>query len=406
MQPVTTPAQLEEFVFAAIEGQMGDIGARLIAEVDARGLLADGFDRQLLAPLRRAATAELHAGMRAFSLDRRLPEAPPAETGDLARQAARARVPLAILIRVYMVALGVYWEAIFDAILASRAATSVQNDLVRVGTRFLQEFVAHISGLAADEYSDERDRTVRRRTLRRLATVRDVLAGTASSGAGLDYDLRRSHCGIVATGVGAEDVLASLRVEPGLVVLAVPDDDTVWSWMSGDAAALAAGERVLGATAAENVRIGIGRVQTGLEGFRITHRQALAAHALALSLARPVVTYREVALETLAGGVGSVAAQFIQDELAGLMRGPQSRLLDTLRSYLDAGQNGTVAATRLGVSPRTVSHRLAQIEDALGYPVAVRAVELNTALRLHALAEEAREASAPQIALRPPSTTR
>jgi hypothetical protein len=385
---VITPIQLEEFVFEVIEGQMDDIGARLIAEVDARGLLADGFDRQLLVPLRRAATAELHAGMRAFSLDRRLPDAPPAETGDLARQAARARVPLATLIRVYMIALGVYWEAIFDAILTSEAATAVQNDLVRVGTRFLQEFVAHISGLAADEYSDERDRTVRRRTLRRLATVRDILAGTASSGAELDYDLTRMHCGIVATGAGAEDVLASAREGSGLTVLAVPDDDTVWAWMAGDAGALAVAQRALATAATENVRIGVGRIQTGLDGFRVTHRQALAAHALAASLGRPVVTHRDVALETLAGGGGSSAAQFIKDELGPLMAPPRDRLLPTLSAYLTMGQNGTAAAAALKVSARTVSHRLFLVEEALGHPVAERAVELNTALRLHALTGE------------------
>lgn len=400
MRPVTTPAQLEEFVFEVIEGQMKEIGNRLITEVDARGLLADATERQLLEPLRRAATAELHAGMRAWSLDRRLPDEPPAETGDLARQAARARVPLAVLIRVYMVALGVYWEAIFNAILASGAEPAAQTELVRVGTRFLQEFVAHISGLAADEYSDERDRTVRRRTLRRLATVRDILAGTASSGASLDYNLKLLHCGVVATGAGAEDVLAAARAEPGVAVLAVPDDDTVWAWLGGsDYAAIASAQSALVAAVGDTARIGIGRTQAGLEGFRVTHRQALAAHALALMAERPVMTHREFALEALVGGVGSTAAQFIQDEVGPLLKRSRSRLLGTLRTYLENGQNGTAAAARLRVSPRTVSHRLHQIEDILGYPVAERAAELSTALRLHALAHQARNFS-------PTSTTR
>jgi PucR C-terminal helix-turn-helix domain/GGDEF-like domain len=388
---VTTQAQLEEWIIESVEGQMVAIGDRLVAEVDARGLLTTESEGRLLTQLRNAATAELRAGIRAFNLGRMLPVSPPAETGELARQAARARVPLAVLVRVYMVALSVYWEAIFDAILASGAPASTQTEVMRIGSHFLHEFVAQISGLAADEYTDEHDRAVHRRTLRRLATVRDVLAGTASTGAALDYNLGLTHCGVVATGAGAEDMLAAIRAEPRVEVLVVPDDETVWAWIGGAVAAIAQAQGALEAAANESVRVGIGRPQPGLEGFRVTHRQALAAHALAESLGRPVVRHRQFALETLAGGLGPAAAQFIHDELGPLVGSPvrNQRLLPTLGAYLEAGQSGAAAAARLGISARTVSHRLQLIEDALGHSVANRAVELNTALRLRALADEA-----------------
>jgi PucR C-terminal helix-turn-helix domain/GGDEF-like domain len=390
---VTTQAQLEEWIIESVEGQMVAIGDRLVAEVDARGLLTAESEGRLLTQLRNAATAELRAGIRAFNLGRRLPVSPPAETGELARQAARARVPLAVLVRVYMVALGVYWEAILDAILASGAPASIQTEVMRIGTHFLHEFVAQISGLAADEYTDEHDRAVHRRTLRRLATVRDVLAGTASTGAALDYNLGLTHCGVVATGAGAEDMLAAVRAAPRVAVLVVPDDETVWAWIGGAVAAIAQAQGALEAVAKENVRVGIGRPQPGLEGFRVTHRQALAAHVLAESLGRPVVRHREFALETLAGGLGPTAAQFIHDELGPLVGSPirNQRLLHTLSAYLEAGQSGAAAAARLGISARTVSHRLHLIEDALGHSVADRAVELNTALRLRAVADEAQD---------------
>jgi DNA-binding PucR family transcriptional regulator len=171
----------------------------------------------------------------------------------------------------------------------------------------------------------------------------------------------------------------------------VPDDETVWAWIGGAVAAIAQAQGALEAAANESVRVGIGRPQPGLEGFRVTHRQALAAHALAESLGRPVVRHRQFALETLAGGLGPAAAQFIHDELGPLVGSPvrNQRLLPTLGAYLEAGQSGAAAAARLGISARTVSHRLQLIEDALGHSVANRAVELNTALRLRALADEA-----------------
>ncbi|MHB8693111.1 MAG: PucR family transcriptional regulator [Solirubrobacteraceae bacterium] len=385
-----TQAQMEDRVIETVEGQLETIVDRLVAEVDARRLLAGESGSRLVAHLRQAAAAELHAGIRAFSLDRRLPDAPPAESGNLAREAARARVPLAVLMRTYMVALNVYWEAIYDAILACAAPRPVQNELVRVGTRFLQEFIGQISALAAVEYTDERDRAVRRRTLRRLATVRDILAGTGSSRAVLDYDLQLTHRAVVATGAGAEDVLATLRADSQLAVLAVPDGDTVWAWLGGSREALGVAKGALAAAADETVRLGIGREQAGVEGFRVTHRQAVTAHALAVSLERPLVRHDEIALEALAGVDGAAAKQFIQDELRALSapRERHERLLRTLRAYLDSGQNGAAAAARLGVSARTVSHRLRLIEASLGHPVADRAVELHTALRLRKLANE------------------
>lgn len=380
---VTSQSDVEEQVIETVEAQLDAITARLATEVDRRALLPHADDR-FIGALRAAGVAELHAGMVGYKLDRRLPASPPAETAALARRAAKARVPLTALLNIYMVALTVYWETIYDAIVATRAPAGVQGSVMRAGTRYLHEYMAKISGLAAAEYTDERDRALRRRALNRLGVVRDFLSGAEALDAILGHDLRDTHLGVVATGAGADDVLASLGEHPRLRTLTVSDDESVWVWISGPVESIAQAERAIARATADNVRVGIGRPQGGVDGFRTTHRQALAAHELAVTLGRAAVRHEEVALTTLLARDSDGARAFVNDELGPLLADPRrgERLLDTLEAYLDSGQNGVAAAARLNVSARSVSHRLRLIEQVLRRPIAGRAAELHAALRL------------------------
>jgi hypothetical protein len=379
-----TRTQVEEEVIEVVEGHLDQIIDGLAAAVEEQQLFSSDTDEALVAELRRAAAAEIHAGVLAYTLERRLPETPPAETSRLARRAAVSGVPLASLLQVYLVGMRFYWESIYDAIQATAASAGVKEDVVRGGTRFLHEFIALVAAFAADEYGDERLRVLRRRTLRRLTAVREVLAGGRASESTLGHDLRLAHRGIVATGPGVEDELADLRRDARVSVLIVPDEDTVWAWASGEAQDLLRIEDAIGAAADDGAHVGLGRIQHGVDGFRVTHRQALTAHRFAQALGQPVIRHEEVAVAALASADRAAAAQLVHDELGALMGEQQraGRLMDTLSAYLEHGQNGASAAAVLGVSPRTVSHRLRLIESALGHPVSSRAIELHTALRL------------------------
>jgi hypothetical protein len=386
--------QVEERVIEIVEQRVDDVTARLVWEVERRALFADAADERLTAALRQAAIAELRAGMLGYKLDRRLPAAPPAETANLARRVAAAGLPLTALVTFYMVALEVYWDVIHDAILSVAASPEIHNAVVRAGTHYLHDYMAQMSGLAAQEYTDERDRGLRRRTVRRLALVRDVLADAGPTDSILRYDLRAEHIGLVATGAAAEEALARLRELDDIRALSVSEGDAIWAWANGTVDELEELERNVLAAAAGSVRIGIGRRQKGAEGFRITHRQARSAHLIAMTVGRTVIRHEEYALAAIAISDPPAARVFIEDELQPLMsEGRRSeRLLQTLEVYLDCGQNGTAAAARLGTTARSVSHRVRLIEEALRRPIASRAPELHVALRLRSLRMSAAEA--------------
>jgi len=122
----------------------------------------------------------------------------------------------------------------------------------------------------------------------------------------------------------------------------------------------------------------------GRDGFRRTHRQALAAYRAALRFDRPLVHYRDIALEFLASRDEEAAREFIAAELRGLAGNDarSRRLRTTLLAYFGAGQNARQAARMLRIHHQTVAARLKAAEERIGYPVARRRLELETALRL------------------------
>ncbi len=130
----------------------------------------------------------------------------------------------------------------------------------------------------------------------------------------------------------------------------------------------------------------------GLAGWRLTHRQAAAALAIAQRGQRRHARYAEVAL----------IASLVQDELLvaslrslyllPLARSPDGGavLREALRAYFGAGRNLTSAAAALGIDRRTVANRLRMVEECVGRSLDECALDLQMALRLDALSERGR----------------
>jgi DNA-binding PucR family transcriptional regulator len=115
----------------------------------------------------------------------------------------------------------------------------------------------------------------------------------------------------------------------------------------------------------------------------------LAANKLASACGERVTRYEDVALELLCAHYRVSPIDFVNEELGALATDTTRarRLRQTLRAYLTSGQNGAACAASVGISPRTVSHRLRACEETLGVQIADRSAELHTALRLHHLFE-------------------
>jgi DNA-binding PucR family transcriptional regulator len=138
--------------------------------------------------------------------------------------------------------------------------------------------------------------------------------------------------------------------------------------------------------------LALGEPGEGVEGWRLTHRQAKAALPVAVRGPNSVARYAEVAL--LASALtDEVLARSLEDSYLGplrLERDDGAAFRETLRAYFSAERNVTAAAASLGVSRPTVQSRLRTIEEKIGRSLGSCAAELETVLELHELGRATR----------------
>jgi DNA-binding PucR family transcriptional regulator len=198
---------------------------------------------------------------------------------------------------------------------------------------------------------------------------------------------------VVESGPGGEAAVRAAAAELGRRSLVLAGDDgTAWGWIGRPSDERRSPADRLTAHLArielsEDSRIASGGSAGGLEGFRRTHREAQAAHSVALRGNLAVARYEDVALETLALGAERRTRDFIARELGPLGEETQrsQRMREKLVAYFAARQNAAAAAAKLDVNERTVRNRLHEIEEKLGYEPTARRAELEAALRFAAL---------------------
>jgi DNA-binding PucR family transcriptional regulator len=135
------------------------------------------------------------------------------------------------------------------------------------------------------------------------------------------------------------------------------------------------------------VSLAIGESSKGIDGWRLTHRQAQAAMLVALRRPRRLTWYADVALlaavlrdQELARSLVEIHLSPLEDRKDG---GAVARR--TLRAYFAAGCNAATAAAALGVNRHTVERRLHAIEEQLGRLLHTCHAELEVALRVEEL---------------------
>jgi len=233
---------------------------------------------------------------------------------------------------------------------------------------------------------------------RRAECVRRLLAGELADSSQLAYELDGWHLGAVASGGEAKAALRALAAAADARLLAVEGGgEAVWGWLGGrqrlDPAALS--PLAAEAAASAGACLALGEPGCELAGWRLTHRQAAAAHPVAQRGPRPSVRYADVALLASTSQDEVLAASLRQlylDPLAEERDGGTS-LCRTLRAYFSAGRNASSAAAALGVSRKTVNERLRTAERHIGRPLGACAAGLEAALDL----EEMSLAAVPRI---------
>ena len=203
----------------------------------------------------------------------------------------------------------------------------------------------------------------------------------------LGYDLDAWHLGMLATGRGLQEAFRCVTAGLDCQCLHVSRGNTVWAWIGASRRLEGAELECLFAVSVRCDSLAIGGVWGGLDGWRQTHREAKGALPRALRRPKEIARYADGPLVAAALESETLAA-WLSEFLTPLLSRPDggASLFETLRAYLDAECNCSSAASALNVRRQTVTSRLRIVEDLLGRQLHTCLGEIDTALRLAALA--------------------
>jgi DNA-binding PucR family transcriptional regulator len=343
-------------------------------------------DPEYVDGLRTAVGAALGYGIAALSGRGEDPPPVPIELLDQARVAARKGVSLDTVLRRYFAGYTLLGDFLIDEAERSDALSAQElRRALRTESVLFDQLLVAVSAAYGREI-EGRHRDGERRRARR---VEMLLAGELVDAAALEYELDVWHLAAVAAGPGARAALRELATRlqrRALVVCA--GGETIWAWFGGLRPTTS--EKVKGVANdgfATEVALALGEPAEGIDGWRRSHRQALAALPVALRGSQRVVRYAEVTLLASA-----LQDDVLASSLNDLYLDPLTRERDggealrrTLRAYFDADRQVSATAASLRVSRQTVSARLRLIEKRIGLPLESCAAELETAFQLREL---------------------
>jgi len=310
-----------------------------------------------------------------------MPEPPPPLRAQ-ARMAAREGISLDIVLRRYLAGYTLLTDYLAAESERARALTGAELTSVLHGPSVMFDRVIEV---VSEEHRRESEARMRTPNERRLRRVERLLAGEPVDPSPLGYDFDGHHVGLAVIADRPNDAIQALAANFDCRLLLVrPMERTAWAWLGGrcriDPTEI---HRV--ATAVGGVNgFAIGEPAEGLDGWRLTHRQAVAAVLVAEQGDESVVRYADVPLIAAVAEsdlLGSSLRQLFIEPLERDRDGG-SKAFETLNAYFAAERNAASAGAALGVSRQAVNARLRLIEERLGLTVSSCAAELEVALSL------------------------
>jgi DNA-binding PucR family transcriptional regulator len=227
----------------------------------------------------------------------------------------------------------------------------------------------------------------------RLETVSLVLEGAPISidvaSVRLGFDLRRTQVGVVfwrepggeRTGEleRAADALGRLLGAPRPLTVAA-SAVSLWAWYALDAE-FDASAAAAAVADAPGLRLAVGSVGAGVDGFRRTHFDALTTQRLMMRSALQVAVFADVEVVSLLPLDDETVHEFVERTLGDLASADPT-LRETLRVYLREELSPTRAARALYTHRNTVLNRLARAQALLPAPLAGRHLPVALALEV------------------------
>lgn len=340
-------------------------------------------DSEYAASLRAAVSSAVEYGL--IAIERGEEHAPPTPPALLAqaRIAARSGVSLDTVMRRYFAGYSLLTDFLIgEAEEGGLLQGAELKRLLRAQATVFDRLLAAVT----EEYRRESESRLRSSEERRGERVQRLLDGELLDTSGLAYDFDVHHVGIVASGAAALDTLRDLsgRLDCRLLVVQ-RRQERVWAWLCArrapDPAELL---DLLAPALPERTAIALGEPGEGLPGWRLSHRQALAALPVALRGPERCVRYAEVAVLAAALGDDLLVTSLRRLYLAPLEaeRDGGAAARETLRAYFASDRNVSSTAAALGLNRHTVTSRLRAVEERIGREVSSCAADLEAALRL------------------------
>jgi hypothetical protein len=325
----------------------------------------------------------------------------PAAALEYARRLAQRGTSLTALLRSYRLG-----HACFsDWFLRELAQQADDAPMITAATLSMTKVVAGYVDQTSEEivtaYTRERENWLRNRSTVRAARIRDLLSGervnVSTTEAALGYRLRQYHVGVVCwTGDTAAAVDTITRLEHAVSHVAgkaacpdpvfLPRDvSSAWAWLPLGIRDTFDAAEASTAGVDGGIHFAFCDAAKGTAGFRLTHRQALAAQAVALATGSPprAVAFGEVAPVAMMLGSADLLRAWVLATLAGLAADDEhhARLRATLLVFLQTGGSYKTTAERLTLHKNTVQYRIRKAEESLGRPVGENRHDVELALR-------------------------
>lgn len=382
-----SPRGIRAHLASRLRARLPEIERAILARVRTLTEQDEDEDPAYLVGMRGAVSAAVAYGIEGIEkgLDRPA-EAPPA-TLSQARRAAREGISLDIVLRRVAVGSKILEE--FVLVEGADVPGAVLREvLVDQGVE-----VDRLMAKVADAYGDEIDRVARSPGQQEAARIAELVQSDSPVAPhDFDFDFDLWHVGAIFRGESAERTARWVADCFGYRLLcAERGEKTVWAWLSSPRQTAAEDvERLLVENMPDELTVAIGESRSGVEGWRLTHREARMALQVMLFRPRRLTRGRDVVL--LAGILtNETLVRSLLDNYLAPLEGNKSfnsSLLDTLRAYFAVGGNAAAAAATLGVTRHTVQRRIRAVEQTLGRPIHACYSELVVALELADLIDD------------------
>ncbi|UVO14208.1 helix-turn-helix domain-containing protein [Mycobacterium sp. SVM_VP21] len=380
---------------------------RVIEDLVAKGSPELTVDSPLLQLLHETVAANVDAYFSAIRHNIPVAEiAAPTVALEHARRLAQRGVPVNALVRGYRLGHSVALQLVLEEVRSAELDPDLSLRVLGAMSTLMFGYIDEMSQQVVTVYQAERERWLESRNAVRALRVREILAGESldvdTMTTAIRYPLRRTHVALVvwypesggdklAAAEGFVKQLAESLAVHGAPLFVPADSTTGWAWLplpSADAPDVVEQIRAFAHSADDKPWVAIGDPLPGVEGFRRSHQQALAAHTLAVASGTARVSAAGdpgLAAAALLGADNLPAARAWVAEVLGPLACAtegDERLRDTLRVFLRTGSSFKAAGEQLHFHVNTMKYRVQRAVERRGRPIAEDRLDVEIALLL------------------------